>query len=73
MDFDEDGAIATTARIPTGNSKFSSFTGNLRNSSYSKSGSFSRGLVFAFLAQRNHAIAIPSRHSTQSSLKLWLL
>jgi hypothetical protein len=37
------GAIATTARIPTGNSMFSSFTGNLRNSSYSKSGSFHGG------------------------------
>ena len=49
VDFEEDGAIATTARIPTGNSKFSSFTGNLRNSSYSKSGSFSQGQAFTFL------------------------
>jgi hypothetical protein len=45
---------------------FSSFTGNLSNSSYSKSGSFSRGQAFTFLAQRNHVGAILSRHSTSS-------
>jgi hypothetical protein len=31
VDFEEDGAIATTARIPTSNSKSSNFTGNVRN------------------------------------------
>ena len=54
VDFVEDNAIATTARIPTGNSMFSSFTGNRGNSSYSKFGSFSRGQGFTFLAQRNY-------------------
>ncbi|MEG4248354.1 hypothetical protein [Microcoleus sp. Pol10D4] len=58
-----------TARILTGNSMFSSFTGNLRNSSYSKSGSFSRGQAIAFLA----ASALGEWSSRRMVRSLWTM
>jgi hypothetical protein len=59
--------VAITAKIPTGKSKFNSFTGNLRNSSYSKFGSFSRGQAIAFLA----ASALGEWASWRMERSLW--